>query len=182
MPDQLPELSTQRLRLRAPDHPGDARQIGALAADRAIADTTLSIPHPYTDADAVAWMAHVGRAWRAGREAVWVVTTVRDGIVGGIGLILDAPQAAAELGYWIGVPHAGRGYATEAARAVLAFGFGQLGLRRIQARHFSRNPASGRILQKVGMRREGVFRHHIIKWGVPEDVVVWAALREDNER
>jgi [ribosomal protein S5]-alanine N-acetyltransferase len=73
----------------------------------------------------------------------------------------------------------GQGYATEAARAVLRYGFEELKLNRIYAHHMTKNPASGRVLEKIGMQREGCLRQMIRKWGVLEDVVLYAILRQD---
>ena len=86
------------------------------------------------------------------------------------------PHSSAELGYWVRESHWGRGYATEAGREILDFGFASLKLHRIHARHLVRNPASGRVLQKLGMRREGIHRHAVRKWDVFEDVAQYAAL------
>jgi len=85
----------------------------------------------------------------------------------------------AELGYWVGRPYWGRGYATEAGLGLLAHSFGVLRLNRVFAIHYSRNPASGRVLQKLGMRQEGVMPQHIKKWGVYVDAVCYGVLRDD---
>ena len=69
--------------------------------------------------------------------------------------------------------------ATEASAALLEYGFDVLGLERIHAAHFPRNPASGRVLQKLGMRQEGTLRSHLVKWGVPEDLSIYGILREE---
>ncbi|HEX7708287.1 MAG TPA: GNAT family protein, partial [Thermoanaerobaculia bacterium] len=88
-------------------------------------------------------------------------------------------EGIAELGYWVGVPFWGRGYASEAAAEVIRFGFEDCGMHRIYGCHYARNPASGRILEKVGMTREGTFRQHILKWGEYLDVVYYGLLREE---
>jgi [ribosomal protein S5]-alanine N-acetyltransferase len=98
--------------------------------------------------------------------------------VGGVGLReFNAEHSHAEMECWIGVEWWGRGYATEAARTVLRFGFEEFGLNRIHAHHMVRNPASGCVLAKIGMRREGLLRQCVRKWGVFEDVILFAALR-----
>jgi RimJ/RimL family protein N-acetyltransferase len=101
-------------------------------------------------------------------------------LFGAVGLQIEPGHALGELGYWIGVPYWGRGYATEAARALMRYGYSRLGLHRIQARHFLRNPASGRVMEKLGMSREGVLRQSVRKWGRFEDVVLYARLAEDG--
>jgi [ribosomal protein S5]-alanine N-acetyltransferase len=86
------------------------------------------------------------------------------------------------MGYWIGVPYWGRGYCTEAAGALLAHAFGPLGLHRVHATHLTRNPASGRVMQKLGMRHEGRMREHFLKWGVFEDVERYGILDREWPR
>ena len=100
--------------------------------------------------------------------------------MGAISLDLNLEHKRAELGYWVGLPFWGRGYATEAGRAMLDYGFDEIGLNRIEALYLLRNPASGRVLDKLGMMHEGVRRQHIIKWGVPEDVGLYAVLAADR--
>ena len=85
----------------------------------------------------------------------------------------------AELGYWIDRPYWNQGYCTEAGRAVLWYGFTELNLNRIHAYHLSRNPASGRVMQKLGMTREGLLRQHAKKWGKYEDIVEYGLVRQD---
>jgi ribosomal-protein-alanine N-acetyltransferase len=73
----------------------------------------------------------------------------------------------------------GRVYCTAALRLFLRYCFSDLDLERVQARHFIRNPASGRVMEKAGMRREGTVRHHITKSGREEDLVVYSLSRRD---
>src|SRR4029077_20513221 len=83
--------------------------------------------------------------------------------IGAIGHGLNLAQENAELGYWIGKPYWGCGYCTEAGHAVLRYAFNELRLHRVHARHLSHNPASGRVMQKLGMRHEGRLREHVKK-------------------
>ena len=178
-PGPQPTLATARLRLR-PFTPADAAEVWRLAGERAIADTTANIPHPYALADASAWLAIHAPQWEAGRLANWAITLAQGGeLVGAAGLVLEPAFERAELGYWIAVPHWGRGFATEASRAAVEFGFRALGLHRIQARHLVRNPASGRVMIKLGMRAEGVLRHSLRKWGVWEDLALYSVLAHE---
>ena len=87
----------------------------------------------------------------------------------------------AELGYWLGVPFWGHGYATEAAREILRYGFEMLALHRIFASHFKHNPASGRILTKIGMKHEGCQREHLRKWDQFVDSELYGILRREWE-
>ena len=85
----------------------------------------------------------------------------------------------AELGYWLGVPYWGKGYATEASQEILRFGFETLKLRRIYASYVTENPTSGRVLEKIGMRYEGILRSHICKWDVFHDLVFYGILHDE---
>ena len=99
-------------------------------------------------------------------------------VIGCVSLRIKGEDQRAELGYWLGRPYWGHGYCTEAVRAVLDFGFGQLGLNRIFACHFARNPASGRVMQKAGLTHEGCLRRHAKKGDAFEDVEIYAVLRD----
>jgi ribosomal-protein-alanine N-acetyltransferase len=179
--DAPPVLLTDRLRLR-PFTAADAAAVRRLAGDFAVADTTLSIPHPYDEGVAEGWVASLPAAFAEGRQAVFGITDRTTGeLLGAIGLVLRREHDRAELGYWIGRPLWGRGLATEAARAVLEYGFRTLGLHRIHACHFARNPASGRVLAKIGMHLEGTARAHVMRWGQYEDLVQYGILREEFE-
>jgi RimJ/RimL family protein N-acetyltransferase len=175
-----PTLTTERLLLR-PFDLADAPAVQRLAGERTIADTRLAIPHPYPDGAAEEWIATHVPSYAAGTQAAFAITLRAGGaLVGSIGLMISPVHARAELGYWIGVPYWRRGYATEAGRAVVRFGFEQVGLHRIQAHHFTRNPASGRVLEKLGMQLEGIRRHFVQKWEVFEDLAAYSILVSDD--
>jgi [ribosomal protein S5]-alanine N-acetyltransferase len=172
-----PTLSTGRLLLR-PFTPADAPRVTELVGAWEIADTTLSIPHPYEQAMAEAWIGSHAEGYARGELASFAVTLRAGGaLVGTVGLSLHLQHARAELGYWVGREHWGHGYATEAAAALLRFGFDELRLQRVYAFHLSRNPASGRVMQKIGMRHEGRLRQHVRKWEMLEDLDVYGVLR-----
>jgi RimJ/RimL family protein N-acetyltransferase len=175
-----PVLETERLRLR-PFAPPDAAEVQRLAGAREIADTTKRIPHPYGAGVAEAWIATHAALHEANRALTLAIERRGAALLGAIDLRLDEENANAEIGYWIRVEEWGRGYATEAARAVIDYGFEALGLHRIWAGHFERNPSSGRVMEKLGMAREGVLRAHVRKWGRFENLIVRGILRPDWE-
>jgi [ribosomal protein S5]-alanine N-acetyltransferase len=170
-------IQTARLTMRsylAADIPDLVRLAGA----REVAATTLRIPHPYTEQDAKEFIA--AYAAKTMPETRFAITLTSDGqLCGGIGLGVDEAHQHAELGYWLGVPHWGQGYATEAARAMIRYGFETLGLHRIYASYVPHNVASGRVLEKIGMRREGLMRSHICKWGAFQDLECYGILKTD---
>lgn len=176
----IPVLETPRLRLRA-FGPGDAEAVRAAVSERELAEMTTNIPHPYPEGAAEAWIASHPAAVAAGKSITWAVCLREGVLVGAVGLRLVAPAGHAELGYWIGKPHWSRGLATEAAGAVLRYGFGQLGLERIFATHLQRNPASGRVMLKLGMRHEQSLLQHPWRGGQRDDLERYAIRREQLE-
>ena len=119
MPKSRPTLETERLVLR-PFEMGDAPRVQLLAGDRSVAATTKTIPHPYEDGMAEQWIGTHQDRFENGQEIVFAITRKDGGeLIGAIGLTLNLTQENAEMGYWIGKPYWGRGYCTEAGRAVL---------------------------------------------------------------
>jgi [ribosomal protein S5]-alanine N-acetyltransferase len=173
------ELETARLLLRSLA-PEDVTSITRLAGAKEIAATTLRIPHPYRDEDARAFLAIAEEDYAAGRSISFAVVLRSSGeFCGAIGLQKAEAHNHAELGYWIGVPYWGRGYATEAARAVMAFGFQDLLLNRIFAQAFAGNVSSQRVLEKLGMRHEGRLLQHVRKWDQFIDIENYALLSDE---
>lgn len=148
-------LTTDRLLLR-PLTPADAAAVQRMADDPAIAGTTARIPHPYELHHARQWIDSITSP--GARARTWGVTLRSDGtLIGSVSLTFgdEGRPTRATLGYWIGSAHWNQGYATEAARAVVRHGFEEMGLETITAVHLTRNPASGRVLGKLGMRHTG---------------------------
>jgi RimJ/RimL family protein N-acetyltransferase len=175
-------LQTERLTLR-PYSISDIPALLPLIGAREVAATTLRIPHPYTESDARSFIAGTEEGLLSASELrLGIVLRESDTLCGGVGLRIEAEHRRAELGYWIGVPYWGKGYATEAARALVDYGFGTLGLHRIFASHFANNPASARVLRKIGMRHEGSLRAHVLKWGEFLDLEMYGMVVADAER
>ena len=175
----IPVLETARLILRAPRFE-DAEAIATLVNDRRIAENTLRIPYPYTLADAQAFLT---AANTDDGEIVFLMTTQTGGIVGCCGIAkLDGETP--EIGYWLGVPFWGKGYATEAARAVIDHAFGELGYDTLLAGVRVSNPASRRVLEKCGFQWTGVglYRINALKSSAPIDRFrlerrIWSAIK-----
>lgn len=174
-----PTLDTDRLQLR-PFTLDDAPRVRELAGHRLVAETTLLIPHPYEEGMAEPWIATHLSNFLAG-ESLTLAITLRSGgeMIGCIGLGVTKAHRRAEMGYWIGVPFWGNGYCTEAARAVIAYGFSDMDLVKITSHHYAGNPASGRVMQKCGMKREGSCEKHVLKDGTFHDTVVYGLVRPD---
>jgi RimJ/RimL family protein N-acetyltransferase len=176
---EQPVLATQRLVLR-PFALDDALAVQVLAGAREVAETTLHIPHPYPAGAAEQWIATHPVTLDAGTGVTYAITDADTGVViGAVGLTITPAHAHAELGYWLGVPYWNRGYCTEAATALVDFAFTRLGLHRVQAHYLTRNPASGRVMQKLGMRSEGVSRQAVRKNDRFEDLEMYAILADE---
>lgn len=178
---EQPVLQTSRLLLR-PFALADAADVQRIAGAREVADTLLSVPFPYEDGLAKQWVETHAAQFAAGVNVVYaVVRQDGDALIGAVSLGITPRHRRAELAYWLSVPFWNQGCMTEAARALLGFGFDALGLHRVTATHFTRNPASGRVMQKLGMTREGMLRQHFLKGGAFEDVEVYGLLASDRQ-
>lgn len=176
------KLATGRLVLR-PLAMDDIDQLQVLANDADVARSLASLPYPYTREDALAFIEQARGAMRHAQAFNFAVTRQDDGVLVGVaGLTVHTAHYTAEMGYWIGSPYWGQGYATEAARALIHFAFERLELHRVYAAHFVDNPASERILQKVGMTWEGTLRAHYWRWGQFHDTHYYGILRNEYRR
>lgn len=143
-----------------------------------MASTTRNIEHPYEDGMAEAWINSCQEKAAAGELINFAVTSLGDGsFFGVIGLHPDEDGKQGELGYWIGKPFWNCGYATEALAGVIDYAFRDLQFDRIYAAHFTRNPSSGRVMQKAGMIHEGSQFGPTVKWGVVENLELYGLTR-----
>ena len=171
-------LETKRLALRMP-RLGDAKAMVALANDRRIAENTARIPHPYKLADAENFISGTNKGLA---DAVFLITLRGDTVIGACGVTALDDQA--ELGYWLGVPYWGKGYATEALHALIDYVFTDLGHEALNAGARVTNPASRRVLEKCGFQWTGVglYRIRAINSSAPIDRFrlergIWSALK-----
>jgi ribosomal-protein-alanine N-acetyltransferase len=176
-PEQ-PTLKTERLVLR-PLALGDAPTVERLAGEKDVASTTRLIPHPYPPGMAEHWIGTLPDLYQRAEMINWGIALDGGLLLGTIRLTLNPVDNHAEMGYWVGKPYWNNGYCTEAARAVVAYGFEKLDLERIYANYMARNPASGRVLAKLGMIEEGHLRRHRRKFGRYEDLIVCGMLRSE---
>jgi RimJ/RimL family protein N-acetyltransferase len=151
----------------------------ALANDRRIAENTARIPHPYKLADAENFISGANKGTA---DAVFLITLRDDTAIGACGVTALDDQA--ELGYWLGVPYWGKGYATEALHALIDYAFTDLGHKALNAGARVTNPASRRVLEKCGFQWTGVglYRIRAINSSAPIDRFrlergIWLALK-----
>ena len=152
----LRTIETARLTLR-PFRETDARRIAYLAGDYDVARFCGRVPHPYSLKMAIDWLATHPEKLESRAEFPLAIELERDGLIGSIGVnrLGEGEDAPWELGYWLGKPYWGVGYATEAARALMDWARCELGVRVFTAGHFTDNPVSGKVLRKLGFVRSG---------------------------
>lgn len=151
----LPRLTTPRLLLRQL-RPEDVPDLVKYADNRKISDQIVNIPYPYREPQAAFRIAYVARGFKQGTHYVFaIIWEASQELIGEVSLHLDDARRRAQLSYWIGEPFWNQGIATEAAGAVLAFGFERLDLSHVIASHYAENPASGRVLEKIGLLATG---------------------------
>ncbi len=177
---EQPTIETQRLRLR-PLEPSDTSAIQKAASAREISDTMISIPHPYPAGEAERYIARQQAEREAGRSATFTIEEKPEGFFCGLVELrdIDREHSQGELSFWLDIEAWGRGYMSEVVQAAVRYGFEGLGLNRLYAYHMLRNPASGRVLEKNGFKKEGLLRQRVRKWGQFEDVALWAILRQE---
>jgi ribosomal-protein-alanine N-acetyltransferase len=180
---QQPTITTERLILR-PYRPEDAPELQRLIGERDVVARLTDVPFPYEDGMAEEWIGGRQESFEKGNAVDLAITHREEGyLIGGTSLMnINQPSQRAEIAYWLGKPYWRKGYGTEAARAIVKYGFETLGLHRINGRHFGRNLASGRVLQKIGMKHEGCQRQAYKKWGKFEDFELYGILRSEYEK
>ena len=177
--EQFPKIETTRLWLTGLQ-PNDVPLIVKYASNKKISDTTLNIPFPYTEQDAVFWINMAYQGYKQGTPIIFALRlkpTLE--FVGGIGLTVDKRFDRAEVGYWLAEPFWGQGLMTEATQSLLKYGFEQLGLNKVTSSHFEINPASGKVLTKSGLKKEGELKEHIRKHSEYHTLVVYGLTRQD---
>ncbi|HAF34868.1 GNAT family N-acetyltransferase [Sphingobacterium sp. UBA7038] len=173
----FPQLVTERLILNAIDTT-DIPQIVDYLQDKVYSDFTSNIPYPYRKEDAEYWLKLAEEAFANRKGFTFAIRNKDKKLIGAIGL-QDEGSDKAELGYWIAIPYWNNGYVTEAAKAIIEFGFKELNFNKIFATYFPHNPASGKVMEKIGMKKEALLKQHLKKDGRYYDIPLYAIFRTD---
>ncbi len=181
--DRFPVLTTDRLildEITVSDIPKIIEYAGSIK----VAEMTLNIPHPYAEKDAVFWINSANQGFKKKTQYTFAIRlSDSKEFIGGIGLKIHARFNRGELGYWIAEPFWSKGYTTEAARAILKFGFEKLALHKILATHLVENPASGKVMINNGMIKEGELKDHVKKGESYKSVVQYRlTLKEFKDK
>lgn len=177
----FPELHTERLHLRR-IRLSDFNSLIRYANNEKISDQIINIPYPYKEEDAVTRMNFVLQGFQNQERYVFAITLKdQDELIGEIGIHLDKTNDSAQVGYWIGETFWGQGIVSEALAAILKFGFEELNLNKIYATHYPDNIASGRIMQKNGMIKEGELKQHYKIKGKYRDLIQYRLTKDEFE-
>ena len=161
----FPELGSDRLILNQ-IKPSDIPEIVTYASNIKIVENTRTMPHPYHEEDAIAWMNMANQGFKAKNNFLFAIRFKKtQALIGGIGLTLDMENNRAELGYWLAEKFWSKGFTTEAVQTILKFGFEQLKLNKVVAVYLTTNQASGKVMIKNGMTKEAEFKNHDVKRG-----------------
>ncbi len=176
----LPRLDTRRLVLRklAPD---DLQDVFAYASDPEVTQHLRWGPHR-TQGETKAYLDQVLQEYQTGQDGHWGMEYKDTGrLIGSIHLMaLSARHRKAEIGFVLSRTHWNRGLATEALRCVLVYSFETVGLNRLEGLCLVENHAAKRVLEKVGMVREGLLRESLFQKGAFRDFELYAILRRDH--
>ncbi len=179
--NEFPKLKSNRLILRKITY-RDIPKIVEYAGNKTIAENTLNIPHPYTEKDAVYWINNVHQGFKEKSQYAFGISLASTlEFIGAIGLKVMTRFNMAELGYWIAEPFWNKGYATEAAAALLKFGFNELELNKIYAIYLVDNPASGNVMIKNGMIKEAELKDHTKKGDLYKSLIQYRLTRAEFE-
>lgn len=178
----MEKLETKRLLLRRLTT-DDSERVEELAGDYDVAKSTLNIPHPYPKGSAIQFIESILIAEKNNKIVMFAITEKESKLlIGLININLSAPYKRGELAYWVGKQYWGKGYGTEATKALLEYGFNQLNLNKIFAASFTSNPGSWRIMEKVGLKYEGTLKQHVARFGQFYDLAYYGLLKEEFEK
>lgn len=168
---------TERLILRKFRN-DDAKRVTDLLQDKRISDTTQNIPYPYTEQMAIDWIGMHG-VWFANKHSYTLAVVLKDTheLIGVVSL--SHTDGVGEIGYWYGVDYWNKGYGTEAAQAMLDYAFTDLNYHKVYGRFLTTNPASGKIMKHLNMKKEGTLKQHILKDNEYIDVDMYAILKTE---
>jgi [ribosomal protein S5]-alanine N-acetyltransferase len=156
-------ITTNRLLLRLFEKT-DAADVANLCNNYNIYKSTMYLPYPYKLEDALTWIERHVDNFEAQKSYEFAITDKETGELYGAGALShNHHYNNGELAYWVGEEFWGNGYATEAAEALILFAFKVKNYHKVFARYFASNPASGKVMEKLGMKKEGLLLDHIRK-------------------
>lgn len=176
----FPVLETERLVLNQPVEEDLQAIVIHLNETSEFAENTLTMPFPYSENDGRNWLKIIEKGFEEKNAYIFGVRLKNNlKLIGAVGLHLVAEHNKAEIGYWLAKEFWNQGIISEAVEKVIHFGFKELQLNKIYASFYPHNPASGKIMQKCGMRKEGYLPQEILKNGRFLDLTRYSILKTD---
>tara|TARA_R100000306_G_C4353275_1_gene131296 strand:- start:62 stop:604 length:543 start_codon:yes stop_codon:yes gene_type:complete len=176
---QLPQIITERLVLNQPNLSDLEKISSILNTSELYSKNTINIPFPYTINNAKFWVDLADNGLKNQNQYIFAIRLKENNeLIGGIDLGINKQFNKAELGYWLDEKYWNKGVTTEAVKSIINFGFNDLNLKRIFATHFDTNPSSGKVMEKAGMKKEGLLKCHTYKAGVYQDHFLYAIINE----
>ena len=173
-----PTIITSRLLLNQPKME-DLKKIVKILNNEIYSKNTINIPFPYTKDNAEFWLQLYKDGIKNENQYIFAIRLKDSGeIIGGIDLGIDKRFNKAELGYWLDQSYWNQGYTTEAVKAIISFGFEKLKLKRIFATYFDFNTSSGKVMEKAGMKKEGILICHTFKNGEYQNHILYSIINE----
>ncbi len=175
------QLETRQLVLRELAN-GDATAVAQYLSEWDVVKQTTSVPFPYDERSALTWIARVRNRMAEGLQYAFAITRRDDGLMIGtvaVGILNDTENRHGEIGYWLGKPHWGFGFAPEAVIAVTEYALNTIELAHIEAAVFKDNVASARVLEKSGYRLERAETRHYPDRGGKRKILLYAAREND---
>lgn len=173
-------IETERLLLRR-FVLADASNVADICNTEEVYKGTLALPHPYTEDSAIWWINHQDENFEKDYYYDYAITDKFTGeLYGCMGMGIDLNSNMGEIGYWVDPNHWNKGIATEAVKAIIQFGFEVKRFHKINARFFTYNPASGRVMEKAGMEREGLQKKHVWKIDKFEDIILYGIVNPNE--
>ena len=174
------KIETERLIIR-PFKKSDYKDVTECCNDYELAKSTMSIPIPFTNNDAKNFIESTLNTSKGdGSMELAIELKETKTVIGYIGLVgIYSQSRHAEIGYWVGKKYWNRGFATEASKAMIDYGFKEFKLHSIIAKHFDNNPASGAVMKKCGMRYVGKLHEHEFRMGKYYTVMLYELLEKD---
>ncbi|WP_074213594.1 GNAT family N-acetyltransferase [Salinivibrio sp. ES.052] len=163
-------IVTERLCLR-PFEPQDATRVAELLANKVISEMTSNIPYPYTESDAASWIASHRERYENRTSIIYAVTLKQTGDLIGTVSLPKLSDGLGILGYWLGVPYWGNGYATEASKALIAHCKKHFGLKRLHVTHLAENQRSKSVVTKIGIQHVRNITSTVR--GLPRDLCIY---------
>lgn len=148
------EIETKRLTLR-PFTLADAKRVQILAGAKEISETTGNVPHPYPDGAAELWISTHAELKEKGEALINAIVLKDIGEVIGVIAVRGLKTKEPELGYWVAKEYWNKGYCTEACSKIIQHCTAEFGISEIYGRHLVRNPSSGKVMEKCGLKRFG---------------------------